>query len=137
MILPELSAYIISNATGFVAAPATSGIQIWLNRFPEDGSNHAVALYESGGVGPNYTYTGISSERPNVQVICRSTSYATARSTANRIYSLLAGVENATLTGTSYTRITPVQSPFDIGADAAGRSMISCNYQSEKAVSTS
>lgn len=137
MILPELSAYIIANATGFVAAPATSGIQIWLNRFPDDASNHAVALYESGGVGPNYTYTGLDHERPSVQVICRSTSYATARTTANRIYTLLSGTENATLTGTSYTRITPIQSPFDVGADAAGRSMVSCNYQSDKAVSTS
>lgn len=137
MILPELSAYIVANATGFVAAPSTSGIQIWLNRFPEEANNHAVGLYESGGVGPDYTYTGLSHERPNVQVICRSTSYATARTTANRIFSLLAGTENTTLTGTSYVRITPIQSPFDIGADAGGRSMVSCNYQMEKAVSAS
>lgn len=137
MILPELSAYLLANTTGFVAGPSTTGTQIWLNRFPENSEDTAVALYEAGGIEPNYTYTGLNHERPSVQVISRSSSYATARSNANRIFSALSGIENSTLTGTEYVKVTPVQSPFDLGNDAGGRAMISCNYISDKAVSTS
>lgn len=139
MLLPEISAYILAQSTRFVAGPSTSATkaQVWLNRFPETSQGTAVALFESGGVAPLYTQAALSMERPAVQVISRSTSYATARLNAHRIYALLSAVENGTLSGVSYPTITPVQSPFDIGMDAGGHSMLSCNYIAEKAVSVS
>jgi hypothetical protein len=139
MLLPELSTLILAQSTNFIAAPTTSAskAQVWLNRFPETGSNTAIALYESGGIGPSYTYSGVSHEKPAVQVISRSTSYVTARRNANRVFTILAATKNSTISSVAYTQITPSQSPFDLGADAAGRSMISCNYIVEKAISTS
>ena len=134
MILPELSAYLVANITGFVAGPSTGTTQVWLGRFPEASQGRAIALFESGGVEPQYTYSDVH-ERPSVQVISRSTSYAQARLGANQVWALLAAVENDTLSSVDYVRITPLQSPFDIGTDPAGRSMLSCNYTVEKAVS--
>lgn len=135
MILPEVSTYIVANTTGFVAGPSTGQCQVWLNEFPDQAQGTAVALFEAPGIEPQYAYSGIKHERPSLQVITRSTSYPTARTNANRIYALLGAVENATLTGTEYVSITPSQSPFDLGDDGAGRSMITCTYRVEKAVS--
>lgn len=137
MILPEISAYLVANTTRFIAAPSTHATkyQVWLNKFPAESQDSAVALFESGGIEPIYTYEGLSNERPTMQVISRSHSYDTARDNANAIFTLLAGTENATLSNVSYTKITPVQSPFDLGTDAAERNMVSCNFTAEKAVS--
>lgn len=139
MLLPEISTRIIAQSTRFIAAPSTSATkaQIWLNRFPEVGADTAIALFESGGIAPNYTYTGLSVERPAVQVISRSTSYATARLNAQRVHDILAATQNTTISSVGYVTITPVQPPFDIGTDAAGRSMLSCNFIAEKGVSAS
>lgn len=135
MILTELSTYILANSTTWVAGPSTGVVQVWKGRFPSVAANTSVALFEAGGIEPNYTYSGLNHERPTVQVISRSTSYETARDNANVIYVLLGGTDNATLSSVEYAKVTPSQSPFDIGTDADGRTMISCNYIADKAVS--
>jgi hypothetical protein len=135
-VLNEIAAHIAATSTGFSAGPHPTKIQIFIGVFPEDQRATAIALYESGGAPPVYTY-GSSPlvERPTVQVISRSSSYATARTNATTIYNILAAVEDATLSGTAYTRVTPLQSPLDMGNDADDRQLISCNYMTEKAVS--
>lgn len=140
MLLDELSSYILENSTSFARAPSTAKIPIWLGGFRADQPNTAVSIYETGGPGPVYVFSGITFERPTVQIISRSTSYTTARTNAWRIYNILAEVSNTSLpvstsTGAatvSYVTITPAQSPFDMGSDAVARQQISCNYQIEK-----
>lgn len=135
-VLNEIAAYIAATSTSFSAGPHATKIQIFIGDLPADQRDTAIALYESGGAPPVFTY-GSSPlvERPTVQVVSRSTSYATARANATTIYNILAAIEGATLSGTAYTRVTPSQSPFDLGTDADDRQLISCNYIAEKAVS--
>lgn len=135
-ILNEIAAYVAAQTTSFSAGPHASKIEIWIGQFPADQRGTAVALFEPGGAPPVFTFgANPMVERPSVQVVSRSTSYATARTNAKTIYSLLAAVEDATLSGTVYTRITPSQSPFDMGMDPDDRHLISCNYIAEKEVS--
>lgn len=135
-VLNEIAAYIAATSTNFSAGPHATKTEIFIGDFPEDQRSTAIALYESGGAPPVYTY-GSSPlvERPTVQVVTRSTDYAIARSNATTIYNILAAIEDATLSGTAYTRVTPLQSPLDMGTDADDRQLISCNYIAEKAVS--
>lgn len=137
-LLDEIATYIVSQSTAnFVVGPTTTAkTSIWKGQFPQRQVGNAIALFEPGGAPPLYTFSSSPSlERPSVQVISRSSSYATARSNAKAIYSILAAVKNATISGTAYTRITPSQSPFDMGKDPDDRNLISCNYIAEKAVS--
>lgn len=135
-ILNEVAAHIAASSTIFSAGPHATKTEIFIGDLPEDQRATLIALFEAGGAPPVYTYgSSPMLERPTVQVISRSTSYATARTNASTIYSILAAVKGATLSGTIYTRVTPSQSPFDMGKDADDRHLISCNYIAEKAVS--
>lgn len=136
-VLNEIATYIAASSTAtFSAGPHATKTQIFIGDFPEDQRNTLVAIFEPGGAPPVYTF-GASPmlERPTVQVISRSTSYATARTNAFTIYAILAAIKDATLSGTAYTRVTPSQSPADLGKDADDRHLISCNYMAEKVVS--
>jgi hypothetical protein len=138
----EVANFLVSASTSFKQGGSTGAqTPIWMNKFPGRSSNTAIAIFESGGPAPLYTHSGLSLERPTVQIISRSTSYATARQNADFIFRTLAGVTNAgvsktTSTGeTSYLTITPLQSPTDMGQDAEERSMVTCNYMAEKEMS--
>lgn len=139
-VLDEISGYILSNSTRFKAGGSTgTKVPLWKSTLPPDQANTSIGLFEAGGPGPVYTHNGtLYTERPSLQVISRSTSYATARDNAEHIYTLLGAVTNVlvaktTSTGdTTYVSITPVQSPFDMGQDAEERNLISCNYIAEK-----
>lgn len=129
MLLDEVGAYIIANTTAF------SSTNVYYHAYPANAPNALAVLRESGGAPPTYDFNGVTFERPSFQVVCRSTSYVTARNNANTIYSLLSAVENSTLSGTYYNRITPNQSPFDVGEEADARALVSCNYLAEKEIS--
>lgn len=131
MLLPEISAYIIANATGF------SSTNLFLHQYHSGAPDTLVVLRESGGAPPTYDFNGVTFERPSFQVVTRAAAYTTARTNANRIYTLLSSVENSTLSGTYYNRITPNQSPFDVGEESDERALVSCNYLAEKEISAS
>jgi len=133
LLLDEVAAYIAASSTFFAVGSSTSKTSIWKSQFPIERPNTAVALYETGGLPPSYRYDTVDHERPGVQVISRSTSYVTARQNAQRIWKLLATVENSTLSGVRYINITPSQSPFPIGSDAENRFLISSNFIAGKA----
>lgn len=143
MLLDELALHVVTQSTRYAVAPSTTKIPIWKGGFRADQPNTAISLYETGGVGPLFTYNGITLERPSIQIISRSTSYVTARGNAWEVYQILMLVGNdalplSTSTGAStvnYVTITPNQSPFDMGTDARDRHQISCNYVIEKALS--
>lgn len=103
--------------------------------------NTVVALYETAGWQPQWAFTTGSSapvyETAGLQAIARSTSYATARGHAYRVYRILDSVRNKylphTSSGTWYLAITPNSPPFSIGVDGNGRYLLSVNFDVMKA----
>lgn len=141
-VLTDLAQYIDTASTLF-ARNSNLGIGVALDA----GSlpNTFTSLYETPGLEGAYAFsTGTTAgsraqrvlDRPRVQVISRSTSYATARSRAQTIYDLIDGIANRKLpTSTStglYVSITAVQAPFSLGRDENDRWLISTNYQIER-----
>jgi hypothetical protein len=100
-----------------------------------------VALYETAGWPPQWCFTTGSSgpafEQAGLQAIARSTSYATARGHAFRVYRILDSVRNQylphTSSGTLYLAIQPAGPPFSIGQDQNGRYLLSVNFDVAKA----
>lgn len=134
MLLDEIATYLDASSTALTVGPTTSAATpIFKSRLPADVQATAIALFESGGRSPDYRMTStVSFERPTIQVLSRSTSYPTARTNAELVFTLLSTLTNSTLTGTRYVRVTPAQSPFDIGRDPDERHLVSCNYLIEK-----
>lgn len=127
-MLEEISAYI--QAAGI----ATAGTDLFLGEYP-DAPDELIALIETEGPGPTYTMdrTGPSAVMPRLQVLVRALDYPTARSRAQAIYDLLAGIVNTALSGVRYTSCTPVNSaPFFLERDANNRPIVVSNYQFDK-----
>lgn len=131
-VMAEVASYLVTTSTRFSAGASSTAIPLWMSQHPEGQPDTSVALFESGGPGPLYTQNGLTIERPTIQIISRSSSYATARDNAQHIHDILAAVTNQTLGTTPYVTITPVQSPFSMGFDALERPLISCNFVVEK-----
>lgn len=135
MLLTEIKAYLVANVTALTAN------NVYLHQYPDNAPDTLVVLRESGGAPPTYQFNGVTFERPSFQVVARGPNtqggYAAARALANSVYTVLANTKNATLSTVYYNRITPNQSPFDVGEDSHERPLISCNYLAEKALSTS
>lgn len=143
MILEEVANLIVTGATGFRLPTSTgSAIPVWLGQIGVDSPGTAVALYETGGVSPVRKFSGVDHERPNIQILVRSTSWTTARTTADRIWRLLEGTHSTALAKTPgstattrYLDITPLQSPFDVGTDPKRRHLVSMNFSVWKELS--
>ncbi len=137
----EVHGYIVLTSTRFAAGPSSTAIPLFINKHPEGQPDTSVALFESGGAGSQYTYEGIKVENPTIQIISRSMSYETARDNAEHIFGILAAVTNQSIAKTTaggttpYVTITPLQSPADIGQDAAARSLVTANYSIQKELS--
>lgn len=133
MLLVELGDYLSTNGVG------TVGTDLFLGFMP-DTPNGCVALYETGGLGPARAMRGSAgqpvAERPRVQVVARSTSYASARAKARDAYLLLEGLGDVTLNGVQYKWVGAVQEPFMMGRDELGRVSIAANYDVVKSLST-
>lgn len=99
-----------------------------------------MALYETGGMAPNWIFgsTSPAYETASLQVISRSSSYATARSRAYLAYRILGGIRNQYLPTSTYTTkclyldCNPDQPPFSIGQDSNKRWLLSCNFTVHK-----
>ena len=135
-ILDDLASYIDTNSTAF-ALNTNLGKSINLDA----GSipNTFTSLYETPGLNSEMAFSTGGAERvfdrPRVQVLCRSTSYATARARAQTIYDLLDGLGNQglpTSTGTVYLSVVAVQPPFSLGRDSNDRWLVATNYQCER-----
>ena len=103
--------------------------------------DEAIQLVETGGMAPvpqMSSATGVVvEERPSVQVIRRSPSYQRARVEMGVIFGLLQGLGGRTINGTAYKWVEAMQSPFALGQDESGRTLIACNFRVFKALSTS
>ena len=123
-MVEDLGAYLDSNSTRWAA-----GTSLFYNFLP-DVPNRAASIVETGGSAPARAFgsTGPSWEQGRVQVVCRSTSSATARADADAAFALLEGIQNQTLTSNIFLRVSAVQSVFLLERDAKGRQVFGCNY---------
>lgn len=109
----------------------------------DDTADAQVQLAETGGIFPLHAMsTGAGNalvERPRVQVTVRDApyNYIQARITMNVAYRLLDGLPTRTINGTRYHYIEAVQAPFALPPDANDRPLIVCNFDVQKALSTS
>ena len=138
----EVHGYIIFTSTRFASGESSTAIPLWINKHPATQPDTSVALFESGGAGPDYALGGaVITERPNLQIISRSSSYPVARDNAEHLWQLLASVTGVSIAKTTaggttdYLTITPLQSPTDIGQDAEARALVTSNYSIVKAQS--
>jgi len=112
------------------------GSTIFADLMPER-PDDAVSVQMSGsGMSPTWVQDrrGPETERPAVQVMVRSRSVATAKATAQSIYTALSGVTNLTLDGVRILRIVPMQSPFPLMLDDNARHVWVVNFTIEKEV---
>ena len=137
-VLDDLAGYIDSSSTLFTLN-TNLGKAVSLDAGTL--ANTFTVLYETPGLEGAQTFSTAANltervfDRPRVQAISRSTSYATARSRAQTIYDLLDGLNSRGLpstTGTQYLSITAVQPPFSLGRDSNDRYLVACNYQIER-----
>ena len=136
-LLYDVVKKIATLSTAFTAAgtsASTTG-NVFASRLPHTPATAIVVLQSPGGP-PQHSFTGgVPFEQPRVQVIVRSTSYATAESYAQTIWDGLDGIANSTTVSSSgprYVEISALQSPFDLGRDDNEWARIACNYQVKK-----
>lgn len=121
--LDNLAAHLAANSLG------TVGTTIFSLRIPPTVAASAVSvlLTPTQGLPSNYRF-----DAPRVQVLVRSSDDASAWARAWGIYALLNRPSKFVVGSTNKTAFidsTPQQPPFFVGTDAAGASLIACNYQ--------
>ena len=133
MLLDDTATYLEANTTRL-----TVGVNL-TKSFMHESPNTITTLYESAGVFPTHVFTTSTGtrlhENPGLQAVSRSTSYQTARNTAEDVFTILdnvAGVNLPTATGTFYVTIDAVQSPFLIDRDSNDRFRIGVNFTVSK-----
>jgi len=101
----------------------------------------AIGVIETGGLPSTHTMQsgpGLAQlEWPRVQVLSRASTYRKAAQMAQNAHHLLDGLRPRTINGTQYHWAEAVQQPFLLETDENGRTVMACNYQIAKALSTS
>jgi len=141
-LLDDIATYLCACTSAFIAMKGTAGNLVksqLLDRTPAPDT--LTALYETGGSGPVWAFGSTSPvyETAGLQVLSRSTSYATAHTRAHSAYVWLGGINNqrvpnssGTSTSCLYLDVQPDQPPFSIGVDANGRWLSSVNFTVRK-----
>lgn len=143
MLLDDVATYLDTQSTALAIFSGTTGnlgksIALDVGTVPDT----FVSLYETPGVPNGYTMsTGIRAtvayESPVLQVLSRSASYATARTNAQTVYTILDGLAGQNLptsTGTTYLDFSAVQAPFLLQRDEHDRYIVSVNFNVRKQV---
>ena len=141
MILDDVATWLAANST-LLSVGGTTGTltkAVMLDSQPDT----VATLLETGGLPTVQAFstgtnnTQVVYERPNLQLLSRSTSYVTARNVAETVYTLLDGYTGTlpTSTGTRYLSVDAIQAPFSLGRDENERYLVSVNFQIRKEVS--
>lgn len=125
-LLPDISSRLDSQGRG------TRGTDIFVSKSP-DSPDNVIVIYEFMGQEP-YNAMGPSGtapyvKRPRFQVVVRNTSYASAQTLADQIFSDLHWFKG-TIGSTTYLLIRALNQPFSIGEDENNRAQLACNYRS-------
>jgi hypothetical protein len=140
-LLDDMAAYLASATSAFIPMSGTAGNMLksaMLDHTPAPDT--MISLYETGGMGPSWAFgsTAPVYETAGLQVLARSTSYATAHALAHSAYVWFGGLRNKYLPSTTattkvlYVDVQPDQPPFSIGPDANGRHLVSVNFTVRK-----
>lgn len=129
--LMEIGDYIDSQVAGL-----TQGQNIFLGR-RQDAPDVTVTIYQYPGGEPEAVQElEVNIERVQIQVVVRGSSkdYDSADNLCARVWNTLAGVRNATLSGTRYRSIVPT-GRGTMGTDTNDRPLVGFNATVEKEVS--
>lgn len=99
-----------------------------------------LSLIVTGGTGPDYIQNQLAPayQRPGCQLTARAFDPAAAETMARMAYNALAGIRNTVVSGgVHYLSIKPMQEPFEIDQDEAGRSRYVFNVMADKVPSVS
>ena len=140
-MLDDVATYLDAQSSQFKVMSGSTGNLVkaqLLDRIPAP--NTLTALYETGGAAPAWVFgsTSPAVETASLQVIARSTSYATAHTRAFTAYRILGGIRNQYLPTSTYSTkclyldMNPDQPPFSIGLDENGRPLVSVNFTVRK-----
>lgn len=94
------------------------------------GDGPYLALIETGGSGPRRTQNAVATPayvQPGAQVIAFASTEPAAKTMITNAYNVLVGVSNRLVGSVWYLWIRPLQEPFDMGLDEAGRIRIGFN----------
>ena len=110
----------------------TRGTNLFISRSP-DSPDNVVVVWEFMGQEP-YNTMGPSGtapyvKRPRFQIVVRNTSYASAQTLADQIFTDLHWF-SGTIDSTDYLLIRALDQPFSIGEDENRRAQLACNYRS-------
>lgn len=143
-VAEDLATYLDSNSSSF-----TSGASLFVNGLPHS-TGAALAIYESGGLDPQQHYgdgTLPAWENITVQLVARTSaptggatipSPVNARTLMHKAWVLLNGIVNEELSGSTYLRVEPRQSPMRLPEpENDGRVLFSCNFDVMRVPSTS
>lgn len=102
---------------------------------PTDKVLPILTIIETGGLAPVYIQNSArpAYQQPAAQIVGRAGSYNTARLTAVAAYNAVLDIENELVNGVKYLYIRPLQEPFDLGPDDAGRARVAFNVLGYKA----
>lgn len=122
-LVEELGTFVDTASTRF-----TVGTNLFLNALPDEPGT-ATALIEYAGGEPEFVFAGELpvNENARVQVSCRSTSSTKARANANAAWVAVSGIANESLSGKSWLRAKPIQSPFLLKRDEQNRIVFAFN----------
>lgn len=141
MLLDDVATYLDAQSTALALRKGTAGNLAKAQSLDSAAlPNTCVVLYETAGSAGAHTWsTGGSSvayESPRLQVISRSTSYVTARTNAQTVYTTLDQFSGylPTSTGTRYLSIDAIQAPYAYGRDDNDRFLVTTNYAIRKEV---
>lgn len=124
MLLDDVGTFVAS------AANLTLGTNLFLSLMP-DQPDDCTVIYEFTGMAPAYSMGRDlpAIEMPRIQVVCRSTSYSSARTRIDSIWQALQGIRDETLTATTYLAFTALGSPEPLARDASQRERIGATFQ--------
>ena len=107
----------------------TVGSNLFVGRMPES-PDTCVTLFEYGGASPTDTLGGglPVMENPRIQVMTRGATYAATETMARSVWTVLEAIQNSTLSGTRYQRMSAIQGPFPLERDTQDRIVFVQNY---------
>ena len=123
-LVEELGTFLDTQSTRF-----TIGTSLFLNALPDE-PNRASSITEYGGGAADDVFAGDLpiNENARVAVTCRSTSSVTARADIGAAWVGLQRITNEALSGVSWLRCKPVQSPFLLRRDEQNRVLFQSNF---------
>lgn len=138
----DLAAHLDSNSTKISA-----GTSLFLNVLPDVTTGRCVAVFETPGLPAVEKFSGVlpAMTRPRAQIVVRSTKpsggsgiggSSGTRSLAQDMWEICVGITNQSVNSNTYQRVAPLQDPFFLRRDEAGRAVFVFNVEALRSATT-